>query len=96
MRRPIVFTRDVQRRRGERMGLDLNYSEKGTSLVVTAVPRGGAIHRCAPDIVPGDRIISVSGNSGTPVQLLELLKSLEEMQLEISRCFSDSAAGAAP
>lgn len=78
------------------MGIDLNYSEKRTCLVVTAVLRGGAIYRCAPDVDLGDRIISVSGNSRMHVRLLELPKILEEMQLEISLCFSESPAGVAP
>lgn len=85
VQRPDVFIRKVTRRRHERMGLDLNYSERGSSLVITEVG-SGALKRCAPDIQPGDRVVAVNGLTGTALNLLETIQRLDTMDLSISRC----------
>lgn len=85
VQRPDQFKRQVVRRETEPMGLDLNFSEKGSSLVIMSIV-DGAVKRCAPDVRPGDRIVSVDGATGTALELLDIIQRLVSMELEISRC----------
>mmetsp|Transcript_20958 Transcript_20958/g.60521 ORF Transcript_20958/g.60521 Transcript_20958/m.60521 type:complete len:228 (-) Transcript_20958:105-788(-) len=85
IRRPSLFPRRVVREKGERLGLDLGYSEHGSSLVINSIMAGSAARRCAPDLAVGDRIVSVNGFTGTGMQLLDAIKTPEQLDLIISR-----------
>lgn len=82
--RPYTF--DVQLdRQGEPMGLDLNFTHKGASLVIMKVCPG-SVQRRAPEIRAGDRIVAVGGQAGSPEQLLDLLRlASDPLTLTMSR-----------
>lgn len=66
--RPTLYECEV-RRRGVPMGLDLSYSNSSNSLIVKHIG-AGAVHNSAPQIQPGDRIVSVGGLQDCPPQQL--------------------------
>lgn len=82
--RPERFERTIQTD-GHPMGLELNFTHKSSSLVIMRVC-GGAVSRCAPDIIAGDRIVGVDDVQGTPEQLLEAIRtSAGSVVLKMSR-----------
>lgn len=83
IRRPITFTVTVNRGQ-EPMGLDLNFSNKSTSLVIVKVCEG-SVRKCKPEIHAGDRIVAVDGKTGNPDDLLEAIKDTQVPLLTISR-----------
>lgn len=83
--RPQLFQVNVQRK-GESMGLELDFSTTGTSLSVVSV-RDGAVQKSLPEILSGDRIVKVNGQEGSPERLLAALKvQSDTVHLEVSRC----------
>mmetsp|Transcript_64551 Transcript_64551/g.185647 ORF Transcript_64551/g.185647 Transcript_64551/m.185647 type:complete len:224 (-) Transcript_64551:71-742(-) len=84
VQRPYCFSMRIDRAH-EPMGLDLNYSEKGTSLVITDIGPG-AVRRRAKHVLVGDRILTVNGLAGTPEQLLMYIKNANAVELGMSRC----------
>mmetsp|Transcript_127878 Transcript_127878/g.319229 ORF Transcript_127878/g.319229 Transcript_127878/m.319229 type:complete len:235 (+) Transcript_127878:103-807(+) len=84
VQRPYCFVKRIERKL-EPMGLDLNYSDRGASLVIMEIGTG-AVKRLAPEIRVGDRIVSVNGMSGSPLHLLDMIKDTQTLELGVSRC----------
>lgn len=84
IKRPEIFSVDVSKA-GDTMGLELNFTAKGTSLAIVRVG-AGAVSRCSPSVTAGDRIIAVNGFEGFAEELLEAIKtSQDDLTLKISR-----------
>jgi len=83
VRRPQFFDCTIDKGDGP-MGLDLNYTGHCTSLIISNV-MSGAVQRCAPEVVAGDRIVAVNGVVGQANTLLQALKSSKKPVLTISR-----------
>lgn len=80
---PLKFTIRVQRN-GEAMGVELNFSETGNSLVVVGIT-GGAMHMYQHQLRPRDRIETVNGFSGKAEELVEMIKEHQNLELAVSR-----------
>lgn len=84
IRRPHLFECQVDRQ-GQAMGLELIYCDSGASLIITGVS-AGAVQSTAPEVVMGDRIVSVNGVEGGPQVLLHAIQEANgPMTLRISR-----------
>lgn len=84
VRRPYLFECQIDRQ-GQTMGLELCYCDNGISLAITSVG-AGAVRNSAPEVVAGDRIVSVNGTEGGPQMLLRAIgDSSGPMTLRISR-----------
>lgn len=83
--RPVLFKRPIKMVKGESMGLDLNFGPNACSLLITQVKAGGVVARSAPDVVAGDRIVSVNGLWGNTEELLKCIQNTENPVLGLSR-----------
>lgn len=83
--RPNLFTCKVEKN-GQPMGLELAYSNNGTSLIVAQVAANGAVQISAPEVKEGDRIVGVGDVEGNPAELLRAIRDAgETMMLKMSR-----------
>jgi len=80
---------DIQvSRKGKSMGLDLNYSNAGASLIIARVC-DGLVQQNFPEVCAGDRIVAVDGLDGGPKDLLaRIADSPDQVTLTLSRPYS--------
>lgn len=88
--RPYIFKCKVERQ-NKPMGVELTYCDDAISLVVARV-NAGAVQTTAPEIRPGDRILSVDGCQGSSEELVRVFRAAgESMLLQMSRpCASEA------
>lgn len=83
--RPHVY-RSTVNKGTDAIGLDLSYNSRGIGLVVVGV-LDGAVKKQAPEIIPGDRIMSVNDMKGQASQLLNAMRNMsDQVDLILSRC----------
>lgn len=88
VKRPHLFSCTIYKE-GMSMGLELNYSNYGDSLIVTYVA-SGAVRKHAPQVREGDRIIGVDNVVGNPGLLLQTIHDARDvLVLKMSRPSDD-------
>jgi len=72
IQRPSTYV--VELTRGDKpLGLDLNYSAKGTNLYIVSV-RDGVVKQQAPEVSQGDRILNLDGHTLPPEAFISAMK----------------------
>jgi len=72
IQRPSTYVVELTRD-GKSLGLDLNYSAKGTSLYIGSV-RDGVVKQQAPEVSQGDRILNLDGHTLPPEAFISAMK----------------------
>merc|ERR1712217_568831 len=83
IQRPMKFSVTCAKE-GEIVGLDLEYGPSNNSLLIKGINEG-AVKKRAPDIMPGDRLISVNGVTGDSSTLVKAMKDNEPLELTLVR-----------
>uniref|UniRef100_A0A7S2NRR5 PDZ domain-containing protein n=1 Tax=Zooxanthella nutricula TaxID=1333877 RepID=A0A7S2NRR5_9DINO len=79
IQRPATYVIEIAK--GDRpLGVDLNYTTKGSSVYITNV-RDGVISEQAPGVRKGHRIVSVGGKALPPKEMVDALRS-SKMKIE--------------
>merc|ERR1712192_69976 len=72
---------------GTELGLDISYSNYGTSLLIVRIT-DGLVQSSLPDVRQGDRILAINGMEGSPFELLQALGGdPHTITLKLSRPF---------
>mmetsp|Transcript_37143 Transcript_37143/g.78797 ORF Transcript_37143/g.78797 Transcript_37143/m.78797 type:complete len:240 (-) Transcript_37143:29-748(-) len=83
VQRPRVFAKTVFKDGGS-LGLALTHAKGCPSLCIEDI-KDGAVSRSAPDVMVGDRIISVNGTKGDSETLMKAIQKADTLELEFSR-----------
>lgn len=82
--RPHIFDVEVSKA-AKPMGLELSYGHLGGNGLLVQGVGEGAVRSSGADVRPGDRIIAVDNNRGSPSALLKVLGANDHVQLKMSR-----------
>lgn len=83
IQRPKLFTKKIEKH-GGRFGVALTHAKGCPSLYIETIQEG-ALKRCAPEVVVGDRIVAVGGLKGDSEQLMQALMSDDAPEIQFSR-----------
>lgn len=84
IQRPILFQRPINMQKGQSLGLDLNFGD-ADNLPIASVDPSGIVALSAPDVKPGDRIVSVNGMQGDASVLIRNIQDAVDPVLGFSR-----------